>query len=199
MENSDKNKKRIGLLALQGAYFAHERVLKSLDVRTSLIRYPRELDDITALVVPGGESTTMLKLLEPDCFGELLIERVRGGMAYFGTCAGAILAAREVTGPAQASLGLIDITVERNAYGRQVDSFCADFPIPSLGLRNFHGIFIRSPIITRIGPGVETLAEHKGRPVLVRLGNILLATFHPELSGSDAVHRFFIQMISGPG
>jgi len=193
----ERNTPQIGLLALQGAYYAHQRLLKSLDVSTSLIRYPSELNDIDALVVPGGESTTMLKLLEPEGFRELVVERVRDGMPYFGTCAGAILAAREVTGPAQASLNMIDITVERNAYGRQVDSFVADFPIPALGVGNFHGVFIRAPIITRLGAGVEVLGEYKGHPVLARWRNILLATFHPELSGSDAVHRYFIeQMVS---
>jgi len=197
MVMGEKNKLKIGLLALQGAYFAHQRVLESLDVSTSLVRYPHELDYIEAIIVPGGESTTMLKLLEPDGFKDLLIERVRDGLPYFGTCAGAILAAREVTCPTQASLGMVDITAERNAYGRQVDSFVAEFPIPDLGVGNFHGVFIRAPIITRIGADINVLAEHKGHPVLVRYRNILLATFHPELSGSDAVHKYFIEQIVG--
>jgi 5'-phosphate synthase pdxT subunit len=136
----------------------------------------------------------MLKLLSTEGLMELFVERVRSGMPYLGTCAGAILAAREVANPIQPSLDLIDISVERNAYGRQVDSFTAEFPLPRLEVDSFHGVFIRAPIITRVGEGVEVLAEYGGHPVLVRGGNLLLATFHPELSGSDAIHKYFLDM-----
>ncbi len=192
-----KNPVTIGLLALQGAYFAHREVLKVLDVSVLLVRYPDEINDVDGIIVPGGESTTMLKLLERNGLRDKLAKHVNDGMPYFGTCAGAILAAKEACNPDQESLGLIDISVRRNAYGRQVDSFTADFPLPGLGIGEFHGVFIRAPIISRIGEGIEVLAEYDGSPVLVRGGNILLSTFHPELSGSSGVHEYFLKMIKG--
>ena len=196
MTNNSENKPTVGLLAFQGAYLAHRLVFKTLSAPTSLVRYPSDLETVDALVVPGGETTTMLKLLEPVRFTDLLIERVRGGMPYFGTCAGAVLAARDVTTPPQPSLEMIDITIERNAYGRQVDSFTADFPLQGLNIGDFHGVFIRAPIITRVGSDVKVLAEYGGHPILVKCRNILLATFHPELSGSNAIHKYFLEMLS---
>lgn len=195
MAENIKNRGTIGLLALQGAYFAHQKMLQILGASTKLVRYPDELDEVDAIVVPGGESTTILKMLERNGFGDKLVERVKDGMPYFGTCAGAILAAGEATNPAQESLRLIDISVKRNAYGRQVDSFVADFPLPGLDIEIFHGVFIRAPVISRVGEGIEILAEYRGHPVLIRGGNILLATFHPELSGSTAVHEYFLRMV----
>ncbi len=197
MPGQATDKPNIGLLAFQGAYLAHMAVFKRLGASTTLVRYESDLDSVDAIVAPGGESTTMLKLLKPEDFRNSLVERVRGGLPYFGTCAGVILAAREVLNPVQESLDLIDITVERNAYGTQVDSFVADFPLPRLGIDNFHGVFIRAPIITRLGRGIDVLAEYGGNPVLIRRGNMLLATFHPELSGADAVHEYFLNSIVG--
>lgn len=195
MNDDSGHKPVIGLLGLQGAYLAHRRLFKHLGVATALVRYPSEMDSIDAIVVPGGESTTMLKLLKPPEFTDKLVSRVRGGLPYFGTCAGVIMAAKEVINPPQPSLDLIDITVERNAYGRQVDSFVADFPLRGLDIDDFHGVFIRAPVISRMGAGIEVLAEYGGHPVLIRHGNILLATFHPELSGSNAVHEYFLEMV----
>jgi 5'-phosphate synthase pdxT subunit len=197
MDNAGKFGGVTGLLAIQGAYFAHRRMFDRLGMKTALVRYPGELDEVDGIVVPGGESTTMLRILADGGFREKLIERVGAGLPYFGTCAGAILAAKEVANPEQESLGLIDISVRRNAYGRQVDSFVAAFPIPGLGIDAFHGVFIRAPIISRLAEGVEVLAEYGGHPVLIRQGNMLLATFHPELSESGAVHEYFAGMMGG--
>jgi 5'-phosphate synthase pdxT subunit len=189
----------IGILALQGAYEAHAKTLQSLGVPTKLIRTPAELTGpdgmptIDGLIIPGGESTTMLKFLERNQFLDVLTTFVQH-TPTFGTCAGAILLAKDVQQPAQTSLAAMDITVERNAYGRQIDSAILTAPTKLEGAP-LEMVFIRAPRITRTGPGVETLAIRDGFPVLVREGHLLAATFHPELSSDTRVHQLFIDLI----
>ncbi len=195
----------IGILALQGAYEAHARTLESLGAATRLIRTPTDLYDcpdpaaamsrpsVDGLILPGGESTTMLKFLDRHQFLDTLAAFVRT-TPTFGTCAGAILLAKDVQHPPQKSLAVLDITVERNAYGRQIDSsiFTAPTALPGGPLEM---VFIRAPRITHTGPQVETLAERDGFPVLVRQDHLLAATFHPELSTDTRVHRLFLDLI----
>jgi pyridoxal 5'-phosphate synthase pdxT subunit len=183
----------IGILALQGAYEAHARTLLSLGVTTKLIRTPDELENLDGLIIPGGESTTMLKFLERNGFLESLTTFVRR-TPTFGTCAGAIILAKNVENPAQQSLGALDITVERNAYGRQIDSSIITAPTKLEG-DSLEMVFIRAPRITRTGPAVETLATRDDFPVLVREGHLLAATFHPELSADTRVHQLFLDLI----
>ena len=190
----------VGILALQGAYEAHAKTLQSLGVTTKLIRTPGELTaldgkpTVDGLIIPGGESTTMLKFLERNLFLDALTTYVRH-TPTFGTCAGAILLANNVEKPTQTSLAAIDITVERNAYGRQIDSAILTAPTKLEGAP-LEMVFIRAPRITRTGPHVETLATRDGFPVLVREGHLLAATFHPELSSDTRVHQLFLNLIS---
>jgi pyridoxal 5'-phosphate synthase pdxT subunit len=183
----------IGILALQGAYEAHARTLLSLGVTTKLIRTPDELENLDGLIIPGGESTTMLKFLERNGFLEHLTTFVQH-TPTFGTCAGAIILAKGVENPAQQSLGALDITIERNAYGRQIDSAILTAPTKLEG-DPLEMVFIRAPRITRTGPAVETLASRDNFPVLVREGHLLAATFHPELSADTRVHQLFLNLI----
>ena len=190
---------RIGVLALQGAYAAHASRLRELGAEAVLIRLPGQLHDaagqssVDGLIIPGGESTTFLKHLERDGFFEVLDRFVRH-TPTFGTCAGAILLATEVTHPAQPSLAAMDITVERNAYGRQIDSSIVSVP-SSLPGEPLEMVFIRAPRISRTGQEVETLAARDGDPVLVRQGHLLAATFHPELSNDTRVHQLFLDLV----
>ena len=190
----------VGILALQGAYEAHAKTLLSLSVPTKLIRTPDELTGpdgmptVDGLIIPGGESTTMLKFLERNQFLDVLTTFVRH-TPTFGTCAGAILLAKDVQHPAQTSLAAMDITVERNAYGRQIDSAIVTAPTKLEGAP-LEMVFIRAPRITRTGPQVETLASRDGFPVLVREGHLLAATFHPELSSDTRIHELFLNLIS---
>jgi pyridoxal 5'-phosphate synthase pdxT subunit len=197
-----------GVLALQGAFAAHARVLAELGARTREVRLPHDLDGIDALVMPGGESTTMAKLLDSSGLREPLAERLAGGLPTFGTCAGMIMLARRVLDgrPDQWSFGLVDIAVRRNGYGRQVDSFEADLAVAGLDgadgagnasaagapTRPFHAVFIRAPKVVDVGPAAEVLASHDGVPVLVRQDAVLVASFHPELSGDGRLHRHFL-------
>jgi 5'-phosphate synthase pdxT subunit len=175
----------IGVLALQGDFAAHVRAFAAIDVRAAEVRRVRELDALDGLVLPGGESTALLRLMDgEDWLPALARFHARGG-ALLGTCAGAILLAREVR-PAQPSVGVLDVTIARNAYGRQSQSFTAD-----LGGGHGRGVFIRAPRFVRVGPGVEVLAPWDGEPVLVRQGRVLAATFHPELTGETGLHRMF--------
>ena len=186
----------IGILALQGAYEAHAKTLTALGVATKLIRTPDELtgpEKLDGLIIPGGESTTMLKFLERNHFLDALTTFVQTNPT-FGTCAGAILLAKDVQHPAQTSLAALDITVERNAYGRQIDSAILTAPTELPG-GPLEMVFIRAPRITRTGPHVETLATRDGFPVLVREGHLLAATFHPELSTDPRVHQLFLNLI----
>jgi 5'-phosphate synthase pdxT subunit len=193
------SKPRVGVLALQGDFEAHERALERAGATPVQVRTVEELNDLDGLVIPGGESTTMLKLLDYMNLKEPLREFVVK-KPVFGTCAGAILLAREVLSPAQESFGMVDLTVERNAYGRQIDSRVAQIsPEASFeeraGAGNMEAVFIRAPIIRRTGPDVHVLAEYEGDPVLVEQGQYLVATFHPELTQDPRVHRLFLSKL----
>lgn len=183
----------IGVLAVQGAFEAHAAVLRSLQVNAPLIRKPEELASLDGLVIPGGESTTFLKHLERNGFFEALQEFVRQKPS-FGTCAGTILLAKDVRNPVQKSLAVLDATVERNAYGRQIDSTIIETE-SSLPGGPLETVYIRAPRIAAVGDGVEVLARRDGDPVLVREGKILAATFHPELSNDTRVHALFVEMV----
>jgi len=191
-----KRRRRVGVLALQGDFEAHAAALRGAGAEPSEVRAPADLEKCAALVLPGGESTTLLLLLASTGLDRAIPAFHRGGGAVLGTCAGAMLLAREVVNPAQRSLGLLDVSVERNHYGRQVDSFEAEAPFPGGG-PPLPLVFIRAPAITRTGRGVEVLVEHGGLPVLVRKGRLLAATFHPELTGDRRVHRLLVEGLSG--
>lgn len=181
-----------GVLALQGDFAAHASALSRLGVAVREVRRPRELAGLAGLVIPGGESTTLLSLLRDEPWLEALPEFERAGGALFGTCAGAILLAREVR-PAQRSLALLDATIERNGYGRQVESFEVRLPAPALG-GALDAVFIRAPRFRELAPSVEVLARLSDEPVLVRQGRVLAATFHPELTGALGLHRLFASL-----
>ena len=191
--------KKVGVLALQGDFAAHAAALSRAGAEPVLVREARQFDELDGLVIPGGESTTMLKLLHYDNLMKPLADFARR-KPVFGTCAGAILLARDVSNPVQESLGLMDMTVERNAYGRQIDSRVARIePDPEFQKRagggDVEAVFIRAPIIRRTGPGVKVLAEYEGDPVLVEQGRHLIATFHPELTDDARVHKLFLNKI----
>ena len=186
---------RVGVLALQGDVVEHVRALERAGARVREVRTAEDLAQVDALVVPGGESTTVIRLLTRFGLIEPIKERVRAGMPFWGTCMGMIVAARDVAEMDQPTLGLLDVTVRRNAFGRQVDSAEVPLPIPALGGDPFPAIFIRAPWIERTGSGVETLAEHGGHGVMVRQRNVLGTSFHPELTADDRVHGYFLRMI----
>lgn len=170
----------------------HARWIERGGVESAEIRGPRDLESLDGLIIPGGESTTMLGLIEEEALAAPIMELHRSGKPILGTCAGTILLAREVINPCQPSLSLIDIKVERNAYGRQVDSFIDNIELDGRG--EVEGVFIRAPKIVDVGPGARVLASHRGEPVLVRQGNVLAATFHPELGDGDEIRRIFFEM-----
>ena len=183
-------KKKIGVLALQGDFEKHEKALQRAGAEPIQVRSAADLDRVDGLIIPGGESTTMLKLIEEEKLLEPLREFGRR-RPIFGTCAGAILLASEVLNPPQASLGLMDIEVERNAYGRQLDSRIAR--LTPQGIEGeLEAVFIRAPIIRRVGDQVKVLASYQGDPVLVEQGRHLVATFHPELTDDPRIHRMFL-------
>lgn len=185
----------IGVLALQGAFAAHADSLRRCGATTSEVRTPADLRDVQALVMPGGESSTMSQLLESSGLFDAVADRIASGMAVFGTCAGMILLSSEIVDgrPDQRSFGALDISVRRNAFGRQIDSFESDIDTPQ---GTFHGVFIRAPRIERVGPGVEVMGSLRGEPVLVRRGNVLAASFHPELAGDDRLHGYFVSLVN---
>jgi 5'-phosphate synthase pdxT subunit len=185
------NKPAIGVLALQGDFEAHSRALKAAGAEAVEIRTAAELNQVDALILPGGESTTMLKLLDEEELFEPLRNFGRS-KPMFGTCAGAILLASEVLHPKQLSLGLMDISVERNGYGRQVDSRIASIEIDG---ETSEAVFIRAPVIRRVGADVKVLASYLDTPVLVEQGRHLVATFHPELTADGRIHRRFVQKL----
>jgi 5'-phosphate synthase pdxT subunit len=187
---------KIGVLALQGAFRAHLEVLAGLGVDGREVRQPDELDEVAALVLPGGESTTMDRLLDTSGLRGVLGDRLAAGMPTFGTCAGMILLAREVLDgrPDQRPFGVVDMAVRRNGYGRQVDSFEADLRVDGLD-EPFHAVFIRAPVVEAVGPTVEVLASVDGRPVLCRQGPVWVSAFHPELSGDDRLHAAFVDHV----
>jgi 5'-phosphate synthase pdxT subunit len=188
---------KIGILAIQGDYQAHAAMLDRLGAAHTLVRWPRDLESLGGVILPGGESTAMLKFLDEEGLDRALVDFASECGAIFGTCAGTILLAREVKNPPQRSLALLDATVLRNAYGRQLASEIRREPT-SLRAEPLEMIFIRAPIIESVGPGVEVLARYAHQPVLVRQGAILAATFHPELTADTCVHELFLQMASAP-
>jgi len=179
---------KIAVLALQGDFAAHARRLREIGLDSFEARKPEELERAAGLVVPGGESTTLWKFFESAPWEDAIRRFAATGRPVLGTCAGAIVLAREVTHPAQKGMGLLDMTVERNAYGRQVDSFVGEVDAPDFG-RALPAVFIRAPRIRRVGPGVEVIATRSGEPVLVRQENVFAATFHPELTSDTTVHE----------
>jgi 5'-phosphate synthase pdxT subunit len=192
-------KKRVGVLALQGDFEAHQKALERAGAEAVQVRTAEELDRLDGLVIPGGESTTMLKLLDYMNLKEPLRQFVKE-KPVFGTCAGAILLAKDVRNPDQESFGAVDLTVERNAYGRQIDSRVARLEPDAefrrrVGEGDVEAVFIRAPIIRRTGPEVRVLAEYDGDPVLVEQGKHLIATFHPELTDDARVHKLFLSKL----
>jgi 5'-phosphate synthase pdxT subunit len=187
---------RIGVLALQGDFEAHRKAVERAGAEAREVRTAADLESVDGLIIPGGESTTMLKLLNIEQLFEPLQEFGRH-KPVFGTCAGAILLASEVQSPQQESLGLVDLTVERNAYGRQIDSRIVKLdPEPAAGIDGpVEAVFIRAPIIRRVGDGVRVLLQYGGDPVLVEHGRHLVGTFHPELSEDSRVHRLFLRKV----
>ena len=187
--------KKIGVLALQGAFQKHLDVIKKLGAAGVEIRTAEDLDSIDGLIIPGGESTVIAKLLIKNDIMNPLLEKVKSGMGLYGTCAGMILMAKKVEESEQPLLNLMDITVRRNAYGRQKESFEASFEIKGFTDGPFSGIFIRSPKVTVYTKDIEILAEFEGTPVLIRENQLLASSFHPELTGDTRIHRFFLSMI----
>jgi 5'-phosphate synthase pdxT subunit len=191
---------RIGVLALQGDFAAHRTALSEAGAEAIEVRRSGQLVGLRGLVVPGGESTTLLRLLEREGMTDALLGFSRAGGALFGTCAGLILLATEVEAPRQPCLGLLDATVERNAFGRQAESFVdrGELSLPGQAPSELEMVFIRAPRIRRVGTGVEILGTWRGEPVLVRQGRILAATFHPEMTGDRRVHRYFTALAAEP-
>ena len=186
----------VGVLALQGAFAAHQRALESAGATTRQVRQPGDLGGIDALVMPGGESTTMSRLLTTSGLFDDIKALLSDGLPVLGTCAGMILLATEVLDgrPDQLSFGAIDITVQRNGYGRQIDSFETDLDVIGFAAP-FHAVFVRAPKVVAIGTNVEVIAEYDGVPVVVRQGHVMVASFHPELTGDARLHAKFLQEV----
>lgn len=186
---------RIGVLALQGAFREHLDTLRAIGVEGVRVREPADLDDVSGLILPGGESTTMRLLIERWGLREPILDLADRSAPIFGTCAGMIVLSRDIAGDEAPILPLLDVTVERNAFGRQLDSFEAELSVPVLGDRPVHAVFIRAPVIERTGPGVDVLARlDDGRVVAVRERNIIATAFHPELAGETRFHRLVATM-----
>jgi 5'-phosphate synthase pdxT subunit len=187
---------KIGVLALQGAFREHIEALRELGVEAVEVRLPEQLEGLDGLIIPGGESTAIGKLAVKYGLAEAIRRYVSAGNPVYGTCAGMIMLSRDV-GMDQPLFGLMDIKVERNAFGRQLDSFETDLDIPALGNKPFHGVFIRAPKIEDVGEGVEVLAKlEDGTPVAAREGNMIVTAFHPELTDDLRFHRYFLAMIN---
>jgi 5'-phosphate synthase pdxT subunit len=187
-------KKKVGVLALQGDFEAHQKALERAGAEAVQVRTPSELEQVQALVIPGGESSTMLKLLNETGMMKPL-QTFADSKPVFGTCAGAILVAKKVSNPVQEALGVMDIWVERNAYGRQLDSRIVNLESEGLEGGELEAVFIRAPIIRKVGNDVRVLARYNGDPVLVEQGRHVVATFHPELTDDPRVHELFLRKI----
>lgn len=189
-------RRRIGILALQGDVREHARALLEIGAEPVEVRLPRDLVGLDGLILPGGESTAMRKLIDRYGLREPIVALAKSGAPLYGTCAGMILLADRIADGDEPVLRLLDVTVQRNAYGRQLDSFEADIPIPALGEAPVHGVFIRAPVVSDVGPGVEVLArDADGRPVAVRQGRVLATAFHPELTPDRRLHRLLLELI----
>lgn len=186
---------KIGVLALQGAFLDHMKVLARCGCEAVQIKLPDQLDEIDGLIIPGGESTTIGKLMMEFNFKEAINAKINEGMPVFGTCAGMILLAKNIYEREQPNLGVLDVTVKRNAFGRQVDSFEAPVTIGEIGDSPFLAVFIRAPYFMDVNPNVNILAEYEGKIVMVRQDNLLACAFHPELTQDNRVHQYFIDMI----
>ncbi|MGC8668995.1 MAG: pyridoxal 5'-phosphate synthase glutaminase subunit PdxT [Chthonomonadales bacterium] len=185
----------IGVLALQGDFDAHINMLLGMGVEALPVRTAEELEQVSGLILPGGESTTIGKLMELHNLADPIRQRAQRGMPVFGTCAGMILLAAEIEESNQFRLALLDIAVARNAFGRQIESFEADISLPEIGTEPVRGVFIRAPYVTRAGPAVVELARFRGKIVAVRSGSILATAFHPELTADTRVHAYFVSMV----
>jgi 5'-phosphate synthase pdxT subunit len=185
---------KAGVLALQGDFREHAAVLSDLGVTPVLVRTPEELEAVDCLAIPGGESTTMAKLALAHGLVEPIRERARAGMPIVGTCAGMIVMANEIT-DGEPLLSLLDISVTRNAYGRQVDSFEADVDVPAIEGGSVRAVFIRAPVVESVGEGIEVLGTLNGKPILVEQGSLLAAAFHPELAGDGRLHRRMLERV----
>ncbi len=186
---------KIGVLAVQGDFIEHVRTFRSIGVDAVEVRLPADLDGVSGLALPGGESTAMRRLIARWGLRQPILDLAASGAPIFGTCAGMILLAREIVGGEEPVLGLLDVTVRRNAFGRQLDSFEGDLQVTMLGAEVVHGVFIRAPVIERVGPGVEVMATlDDGRVVAVRERNIIATAFHPELAGETRFHRLVATM-----
>jgi 5'-phosphate synthase pdxT subunit len=187
--------KKTGVLALQGDVEKHVAMLQACGSGTTLVRKPEDLDSISGLIIPGGESTTIGKLLLRFGLFDPIRQLIKEGLPVYGTCAGMILLAKEIKGYDQPGFALLDITVARNAYGPQVESFEADITVPAIGQAPVRAVFIRAPVIERTGKDVEILGLFENAPVFVRQGNILASSFHPELTDDTRIHQFFLAMV----
>jgi 5'-phosphate synthase pdxT subunit len=190
---------KIGVLALQGAVAEHIQMLSALGAEAVPVRLPSELDSLDALIIPGGESTTISKLLSDYGLMKPIRRLAKKGFPIFGTCAGLVLLAKKVPNLQLEPIGVMDIVVKRNAFGRQVDSFEADLKISALHDGNFHGVFIRAPVIEKVDPSVEVLCQLNGKPVAVKQGKLLACAFHPELTGDTRLHKYFLNIVAGDG
>jgi len=186
---------KIGVLALQGAFREHRLMLERCGADVVEVRSPEQLEEVQGLVIPGGESTTIGKMMVRWGLLKKIRERAAAGMGIYGTCAGMILLAKEIIGSDQPRLGLMDITVKRNAFGRQRESFEADLDVPEFGAEPLRAVFIRAPYIEKAGKEVQVLAEVNGKIVIARQDRLLATAFHPELTNSEQVHRYFIDML----
>ena len=184
---------KIGVLALQGDFKEHIEMLKKCRVNAVEVRLPEDLKDVDGLIIPGGESTAIGKLMQEHDLDKEILKKCKQGMAIYGTCAGAILLSKNIMGSRQPRLGLLDISVKRNDYGRQIDSFEAELNIDKIG--KVKGVFIRAPVIEKVRDGIRILSKLNNNPVLIQKGNILASTFHPELTGDKRVHEYFIKSI----
>ncbi|MFH2028369.1 MAG: pyridoxal 5'-phosphate synthase glutaminase subunit PdxT [Nanoarchaeota archaeon] len=185
---------KVGVLALQGSVIDHINMLNQCEVEPVEVRLPEDVDNIYGLIIPGGESTTIGKLLVESGLDREIIRKYELGMPIYGTCAGAILLAKNIINSKQPKLGLMDISIKRNEYGRQIDSFEAELEIEKFE-KPFHGIFIRAPIIDAVFNGSHVLSSFNGHPVLVQQDNLLVSTFHPELTKDTRIHKYFVKMI----
>ena len=189
---------KVGVLAVQGDFAEHIAVLKYLAVEGHEVRLPADMEELHALIIPGGESTTLSYLMDLYGLKEPITQRVAQGMPLWGTCAGMIMMAHNPSGLRPTPMGLMDIDVVRNAHGRQVDSFEADIIVKPLNGEPFHAVFIRAPAISRVGPSVEVLARlQESGPVAVKQDNLLATAFHPELTSDTRFHRYFVELIKG--
>jgi len=185
---------KIGVLGMQGDIEEHLAIMEKIGIDAVRVKSVKTLEGVDGLIMPGGESTTMLKLLKLTGLFEALKEKIKHGFPVYGTCAGLILLAKKVEHPEQDSLGILDLSVSRNGYGRQIDSFSAKISIPVIGEKAFEAVFIRAPVITKVGK-VEVLAIYNNEPVFVKDGNVIASTFHPELSNDTRIHSFFLEMV----